>query len=364
MPSESSALWVRRLQYITPFVIVLLLVAVFFPAVQQSREAARRNHSTMTLRVIGMALESYHDTHQMLPYGGIIHQTGVPYHGWTTPLLHLMSQRAYYDAPDPNFPWDDPINVDHFLTEYGPSWQNPSESVTRSPEGFPLNHFTANQRLFHRNSVIHLDNIPELGATALIGEAYGNYVPIGYPYNWRDISLGLAKSSSGFGCPARDVTMFLMGDGSVRTLNNKTDSAVLNSLAGPDKLKPSVEQVAKPSEPYRLKNQPYWRYLDVVRAHKELMSFRLTPDRKTLFVDFRNCNDPEEAVASKWSGYFHEFLKGAPVEHVELKGHLRANELVPFLELASLKRLTISLCTIQDDSESVLTKARAGIAID
>ena len=150
----------------------------------------------------------------------------------------------------------------------------------------------------------------------------------------------------------------------MRTLTNRTDTEIAKSIRGPSELQPTPEQVVKPPEPYRLKIREYWRYLNVVRAHKGLMTFRLSPDRKSLFVDFRRYDDPKDAVPEQWRPYFQDFLKAAPVEHVELKGRLRANELTPFLALPTLKRLTVSKAQIADDIDAVLATARNEVMID
>lgn len=344
--------------------LIVIALAMILPAIQQAREAARRSLSKNNLRQLGLALENYQDIYRRLPYGGIFDDQGTPFHGWTTALDLLLSQRAWYDAPDPNYPWDDPVNIDHIIQELSAPFQNPSIDEKRSPDGLPLAHFAANQLLFHRNSSVSLDELTEKGGTALLGDCNGNFPPIGYPFNWRDLSIPLGSSPEGFGCPVREITMVLMADGSVRYLDNLADGAVLRSLAGPDGLRPSPDKVVKPLEPYRLKTSEYWRYLHIVRAHKSLMTFGLSPNRKSLNVDFRRYDRPEDATPDKWSGYFRDFVKSAPIEQVELKGELRADELRPFLEMPTIKQLGIRDAKISDDRDAVLATAKKDLVID
>lgn len=243
-------------------------------------------------------------------------------------------------------------------------FRNPSIPERLTPDGLPLAHYAANQRAFYRNSVVSLDDMTEKAATMLIGDCNGNFVPVGYPFNWRDVMLGIGRSPEGFGCPARKITTLLMADGSVRLLNDQIDLAVVQSLAGQGMREPRPDQVAKPTEPYRLKIRDYWRYLNIVRAHKSLMTFNLSPDRTFLAVDFRRYDSPADAEPEVWRSYFKEFQGTAPIETIEVKGHLRARELLPFLEIPSLKRLTLIGAHIDDDKDAVLSGARKDIVVD
>jgi prepilin-type N-terminal cleavage/methylation domain-containing protein len=58
--------------------IVGLLVSLSIPAIQASRETARRVHCTSNLKQLGIALNSYHDAHHVLPPMVIWHPIGEP----------------------------------------------------------------------------------------------------------------------------------------------------------------------------------------------------------------------------------------------------------------------------------------------
>ncbi len=79
--------------------IIAVLLALLLPAVQSSREQARRLQCVNNLVQIGIALGNYSATHQVLPPGvvnptGPIHDTAAGYHfGWMTQILPYLEQK-------------------------------------------------------------------------------------------------------------------------------------------------------------------------------------------------------------------------------------------------------------------------------
>ncbi|MEX0794895.1 MAG: DUF1559 domain-containing protein [Pirellulaceae bacterium] len=81
--------------------IIGVLVALLLPAVQQSREAARRVHCQNQLKQIGLATQMHHDVHGKFPPGWRGSAYGVPHEvqgptswGWASHLLRFMEQTA------------------------------------------------------------------------------------------------------------------------------------------------------------------------------------------------------------------------------------------------------------------------------
>ena len=76
--------------------IIGILVALLLPAVQAAREAARRSQCSNNLQQLSLALQNYHDTHQIFPPAGIR-----PNHlGWQVLILPFFEQQTLYDAID------------------------------------------------------------------------------------------------------------------------------------------------------------------------------------------------------------------------------------------------------------------------
>ena len=76
--------------------IIGTLVALLLPAVQAAREAARRSQCTNNLRQLGLAVHSFHDTHQQLPPAKIWDR----YATWAVFILPYVEEQNAYDAWD------------------------------------------------------------------------------------------------------------------------------------------------------------------------------------------------------------------------------------------------------------------------
>jgi prepilin-type N-terminal cleavage/methylation domain-containing protein/prepilin-type processing-associated H-X9-DG protein len=83
--------------------IISVLIALLLPAVQAAREAARRAQCCNNLMQLGIALQSYESSHEMLP-PGVVNPTGPildqpkGYHfGWLVQILPYCEQRNIYN---------------------------------------------------------------------------------------------------------------------------------------------------------------------------------------------------------------------------------------------------------------------------
>jgi prepilin-type processing-associated H-X9-DG protein/prepilin-type N-terminal cleavage/methylation domain-containing protein len=85
--------------------IVAILIALLLPAVQSAREAARRTKCVNSLKQLGVAVQSYHNAHRMLPLGDNPLPPG-PAPGWNTNfsahvrLLPYLEEQSLYDRFD------------------------------------------------------------------------------------------------------------------------------------------------------------------------------------------------------------------------------------------------------------------------
>lgn len=115
--SSRSRLRVRRpgftlVELLVVVAIIGVLMALLLPAVQAAREAARSTQCKNNVRQIGIALHNYHDIHQRLPAGWIGDAPeGTPGWGWMVSILPQMEQGPLHDnVIKRNLPIADPAN--------------------------------------------------------------------------------------------------------------------------------------------------------------------------------------------------------------------------------------------------------------
>jgi prepilin-type processing-associated H-X9-DG protein len=101
--------------------IIGLLIGLLLPAIQAARESARRTSCTNNLKQIGLALQSYHDSHQALPPGYISNFDNSgndlgPGWGWAAMLLPFIEEGNLHQSIQFGLPIESPANAAARLT--------------------------------------------------------------------------------------------------------------------------------------------------------------------------------------------------------------------------------------------------------
>jgi hypothetical protein len=196
---------------------------------------ARRYDSNTNLKSIGIGLQNFHDQFLRYPAGGTFASNGEMMHSWETEILPFM----WYSSGeiDRKRPWNDPVNARFFKCVI-PEFINGGFRAPdlNDPDGYGLSHYAANSRVMAGNTGTNLADIKDGAAnTILVGEVNARFRPWGHPANWRDPAIGVGRSPDGFGGPpGAGGARFLMADGSVRFVSDRTDPEVMRALATPN----------------------------------------------------------------------------------------------------------------------------------
>jgi len=213
------------------------------PIVESDWDAPQRAASKRNLEQIGVALSAYHDANHTFPPGGSMDRWGVAYHSWQTHLLPFLERKDLYQRIDFTRPWVDTVNREIFQESLR-SFLNPGVQTQdeQDSNGFACSHYAANSRILALGRGISIEEISDgTSMTIIAGEAAGRFRAWGDPVNFRDPSMGINVSPSGFGSPYAGGAHFLMADGRAQFINEHIDPDVLDALSGPADGRPTEE---------------------------------------------------------------------------------------------------------------------------
>jgi type II secretory pathway pseudopilin PulG len=87
-----------------------VLVALLLPAVQQAREAARRNQAMNQLKEICLAMQNYHGVFKKFPPAAVGDAKDKPLLSWRVKILPYLGEEALYNEFHLDEPWDSEHN--------------------------------------------------------------------------------------------------------------------------------------------------------------------------------------------------------------------------------------------------------------
>ena len=213
-----------------------ILAALFFPAVQQTREAARRSQCRNNLKQIGLALHNYADTYGTFPPAYIADESGKPMHSWRVLILPFLDQQPLYSAYDFSEPWDGPNNS-RLMSRMPPIYACPSHA---SPVGNMNTAYVApfgEHCIFRGSQPVGISDILDgTSNTLMVGEAVNANIPWMKPDDVDISAHPTIGDRDGFSSDHTGGVQFLLGDGSVRfvtgTINAQTVQALFTRDGG------------------------------------------------------------------------------------------------------------------------------------
>jgi prepilin-type N-terminal cleavage/methylation domain-containing protein/prepilin-type processing-associated H-X9-DG protein len=217
-----QALSVRRgftlIELLVVIAIIAVLIALLLPAVQSAREAARRAQCLNNAMQLGIALQSYESSHEMLP-PGVVNTTGPildqpkGYHfGWLVQILPFFEQKNVFNHL--NFKLG-VYEIENFTTRTTVirSLLCPSDSnSSRGPSGVAMTSYVGshndaeapisatNKGVLFLNSSIRFEDITDGSSqTIFVGEKLNKVPDEGWASGTR---ASLRNSGSGLNRPA------------------------------------------------------------------------------------------------------------------------------------------------------------------
>ncbi len=103
-------------------------VAMLLPAVNASREAARRARSMNHLKQIAIAMHNYHDTHGAFPAGYSADADGKPLLSWRVHILPFLEESELYEEFHLDEPWDSEHNKE-LIAEMPEVFRSPNSTA-------------------------------------------------------------------------------------------------------------------------------------------------------------------------------------------------------------------------------------------
>lgn len=206
---------------IVGFLCAGLAFLLLLPAISSARGAARRMQSTNNLKMLGLALHNYHDTHRSFPPAFVADADGKPLYSGRVLLLPFMEQAALYESFDKSKAWDSPENQAISATMIK-VFQDPADSNNSNCDYVFV---TGPGTVFEGSKPIGMAEITDgtSNTILMVQTATG-------PSNWAEPTDWNASTPVPKGSHP-NVVLVLFADGSVRAINPQQMQNAVKSLS-------------------------------------------------------------------------------------------------------------------------------------
>lgn len=218
---------------------VLVEIALFcglsYPAIREPTYSAVGSRCRNYLKQIGLAMHNYHDVHGAFPPAG--HETDV--FTWRIALLPYLDQQLLHEEFHFDEPWNSPHNAS--LQQYRPDvYHCPSHPAEKRLTSYAMLRGSGTVGGDGAAGMSIQDILDGTSNTLLVVEACGREIVWTEPKDVQanDEALGVnlpgdlpGRSRGAISSYHRGRAGVLLGDGSVRELNDKTDPNVIKALS-------------------------------------------------------------------------------------------------------------------------------------
>jgi prepilin-type N-terminal cleavage/methylation domain-containing protein/prepilin-type processing-associated H-X9-DG protein len=259
------------IELIVSIAIIGILAALLIPAVQSSRDAARRTLCKNQLRQLGLGLHMYHEVHRCFPPGSYVMGPSFPTQsgwGWGAMVLPFIEQNAIYTRINFGLGTGLGDNLALIATPI-PTFRCPSEIGTDKIGCVPLGgpafqlasgNYCGSEGVLNSMSAVRIAQITDgTSRTLLLGErivqpggpmslpftsAWCGQVAFADEYDLRSVPYLLPDPNHPINSSFSDPLCFgsrhplganfALADGSCVFLNNSIDAQVFTALGTPD----------------------------------------------------------------------------------------------------------------------------------
>jgi hypothetical protein len=203
-----------------------IMAGLLLPAIQASREAARRMSAGNNLKQIGLAIHNYHAAYNRMPPAAIVDEDGKPLLSWRVAILPFVEQQALYEKFHLDEPWDSPHNKP--LSEILPSvYIDPSAPLEPGQTVFQA--AVGDEFIFETDEEVGFRNVTDGTSNTIMVMEVGreNAVIWSKP---DDIAIDLDDPLAGLGNAHLGGFHVLMSDGAVRFIANSIDVETFKAL--------------------------------------------------------------------------------------------------------------------------------------